>query len=129
MYGRTLGLTIGFLLTFSVSAEVVHFECSVVYDTGTEYTQIMNIDMTEKVWETEDHTYSDVVISQSAIRASETWEQYGMINKGALFLSREDLSFSSVLSLVSKMFPSITSESHGDGICKIVEAPKVKRAF
>lgn len=62
---------IGLLFACSVSAEVVHFECVVVMPGGEKQTWKMNIDMTEKVWETHFHTFSDVVITPSAVRASD----------------------------------------------------------
>jgi hypothetical protein len=131
MYGRTLGLTIGFLLTFSVSAEVVHFECMVEYSKeGREDGEgfaFFNIDMTEKVWETPDHTFTDVVISHSVVRANGRWRnEFNHNVTSSLSLSRNDLTFTETYVTSSGPY---SVRRGAVGTCRVIEAPKVKRAF
>ena len=94
--------------------------------TGGKETWKMNIDMTKKAWETHFHTFSDVLITPSTVRASDQVPHMKVwMIKHSLFLSREDLSFSVEDLMIDTSPLEVPFEPYSyHGTCKIVKAPK-----
>lgn len=83
----------------SVSADVIHFTCQGIgtlpqgEKIPTKFKAEFSIDMTEKVWDTPFHSFSNINISYREVTASAEYERNGIHVSDNLRLSRTDLSF------------------------------------